>query len=512
MTQTTTIQSLRAAAARCVISLPLMLGCASAPTEPPAVKAAGAVVSVTSAPGTVRPPFAFTAEDEAFLDDVQRGAFNFLWAAGDKTTGLAPDRASKPALCSIAGVGFQLSALPIGVERGWITREEGRARAELILRSLMLHPEIRKAGFFQHFLYSPTATVHPEGPEHVVSTIDSALLFCGILTAGQYFGGEVRERGDAIFAAADFRFFVGTKEREEWKRGFVSLGWKPDQLSDPAGKGKILPYYWLDSGCEHRLVTFLGVCAPEEANRLPPELYYRLRRTMGTYADVGPMVWFPYSGALFVNQFSHCWINYAALGPDDPSAFGFGPERRPSVDWWENARRTVNLHRAKALENPKNLPTFGAHAWGLSASDCAKGYCVPGLFPMSLPMPGAKPKIDFATETPPDDYGDGTIAPYAAGTSIMFEPAASVSAMRYYRSLKGTDGAPLLWTDPAAGGFGFADAFNLGTGWVAADYVSIDQGPLVLAIENARTGLIWKIFGEHPWVVAGEQRLKFPKP
>ncbi len=493
------------------LSAAVLLGCTAPPAEIDGHKPAQPA-AITSPEGVRRPPFTFSREDEALLDEVQRGAFNFLWSAADKNTGLAPDRASKPDLCSIAGVGFQLSALPVGVERGWITREQGADRAILILRSLDKHPEIRRAGFYQHFLHSPSATVHPEGPEHVVSTIDSALFFCGVLTAGVYFGGEVRERGDAIFARADFRFFLGENEKEEWKRGFISLGWKPDNPKDPAGPGKLLPYYWIDTGCEHRLVTFLGVCAPDKAHGVDPVLYYRLRRTLGTHPASGPVVWFPYSGALFVNQFSHCWINYAAMGPDDPASHGFPPERRIPTDWWENSRRTVAIHRAKSIENPERLPTFGENAWGLSASDCAAGYCVPGVFPVHMPMPGATPKIDFATESPADNFGDGTIAPYAAGTSIMFDPTSSMNALRYYRSLTQSDGSPLLWTDPTTGGYGFADAFNLGTGWVAADYVAIDQGPLLLAIENARTGLIWKIFHAHPWVHEGMARLRLSKP
>jgi hypothetical protein len=117
-------------------------------------------------------------------------------------------------------------------------------------------------------------------------------------------------------------------------------------------------------------------------------------------------------------------------------------------------------------------------------------------------MPEARPEFDFATHTPSDDWGDGTIAPYSAGCSIMFDPKAAMAALHRYRTIKG------LWSDPSTGGYGFRDAFNLGTGWVAPDYVAIDQGPLILAIENARTGLVWRLFHEHPVVRAGVERLK----
>jgi hypothetical protein len=485
------------------------------PGEPAISTPAPAAIQIVSPAGTPRPPFRnhFSEADEAFLDEVQRAAFLYFWQASHPDTGFIPDRTAKPDVTSVAGVGFQLSALPIGVERGWVSLSEARDRALLILTSLENRPEIRKAGFYQHFIHSQTGGLHTDTLEHVVSTIDSALLFSGMLTAGSYFGGEVRRAADAAFERADFRFFLsGPEEPEAWKRGFVSLGWKPDSLEDAAGEGSVLPYYWIDSGCEHRLVAFLGACAPREKHRLTAAHYYSLRRSLGTDEAAGPMVWFPYSGALFVNQFSHCWVNYAAMGQDSPAAHGFEPARRASVDWWENSRRHTLMHRRKAIELASEFPTFGPNAWGLSASDCPRGYCVPGLFPETLPMPGAKPHFDFAPDRPRDNPGDGTIAPYAAGTSIMFEPDLALAALRHSRSLTDSAGEPLLWRDPAQGGYGFLDAYNLGADWVAEDYVAIDQGPLLLAIENARTGLIWRLFHQHPWVAEGTARLGLTPP
>jgi hypothetical protein len=465
--------------------------------------------SATTGERLPRPPYRFNAKDEAFLNDVQRGAFQFLWNAGNANTGMVPDRLSNPAVVSIAGVGFQLSALPIGVERGWVTREQAAVRAMKILASLDKDPAICKAGFFQHFLDADTAGLHKDTLEHVVSTIDSALLFCGMLTASSYFGGDVAQKADSMFAQANFRFFVsGDEEKQAWQRGFVSLGWKPDSLKDASGKGHILPYYWIDSGCEHRLVSLLGVCAPREEFRLEPAAYYKLRRTLGTIEGDQTVVWFPYSGALFVNQFSHCWVNYAAMGPDDPTQFGFATHLRAPIDWWENSRRMTRLHQLKAMEFAAKYKTFGENAWGLSASDCPNGYCVPGVFPTPVPMPGATPKVDFAPEHPRDDAGDGTLAPYAMGTSIMFDPTRSVAGLRHMASIPGKDGKPAIWHDPASGGYGFADAINLDKDWASKDFVAIDQGPMLLAIENARTGLIWKLFHKHPTVQAGLERLQ----
>jgi hypothetical protein len=215
-----------------------------------------------------------------------------------------------------------------------------------------------------------------------------------------------------------------------------------------------------------------------------------------------------FRGALFTSFFANCWIDYASMGADDPGARGAG--QRASVDWWENSRRAVLMHRAYAIRNPRGLSTLGADAWGLTASDCAKGYAVPGIFPRPLNMRGARPEFDFSTFKAKDSPGDGTLAPYGAGCAVMFEPALAVRALRHYQSLRGPDGSPLVWREPRTddtGWYGFKDAFNEGTGWAATDYVAIDQGPLLLAIENARSGLVWRLFHEHPWVRDGMGRL-----
>jgi hypothetical protein len=413
---------------------------------------------------------------------------------------------------SVAGVGFQLAGLCVGVERGWVSRGQGEERALRILRALRAGPENRKAGLFYHFLDGDDASPAAGGPERVVSTIDSALLFAGVIAASSYFGGEVAALGDSLLLDADWTFFVAGDEAKPHERGFISLGWKPADPARPTGDGSRLPYYWIDSGDEHRLATFLAVAAPDPAHAVDPAMYYRLRRAPGEYGDTGPFVWFPWSGALFTAFFAHCYLDYAGIGVDDPGAFGV-PRRMP-VDWWENSRRIVRMHQLKAAENPRHLPGLGENAWGLSASDCPSGYCVPGVFPRARPVPGAIPEFDVSTFVPTDDFGDGTLAPYAAGCSVLFDPGRALAALKHYRSLRAPDGSLLVWRDPTDGGFGFLDAFRLpdptdsqSRAWAAADCVAIDQGPLLLCIENARTGLIWRLFHDHPVVRGGLGRL-----
>ncbi|GAB4385506.1 MAG: glucoamylase family protein [Phycisphaerales bacterium] len=480
----------------------------SSENEPAPILDASKVV-IDIPPGTPTPPFAFSPEDEALLDEIQHAAFLFFWNAVSEQTGMVFDRTGGD-LVSVAGVGFQLSALAVGVERGWITRDQGYERALKIVTSLQDQPGNRHEGLFFHFL-DPSGVPHPRAYEHVVSTIDSAILFAGLLTASAYFGDDVAAGADRLFAEANWAAFLAPASEHPAYRGFVSLGWKADDPRHPEAGGKLLPTYWADAGGEHRLITFLGACAPRDDRRLGPQYYYRLRRPLGQYRTIGPMFCFPYSGALFTSITDNCWIDYRSLAPDDPSSFGFG--QRARINWWEDARRHVLMHRAKAIENPLGLRTPGPHAWGLSASDGPDGYCVSHIYPDRIPMPNAREDFDIppATHAYVEQWNSGVIAPYSAGSAVMFEPRLALDALRFYRSLSGPDGRLLVWRSPSDGGYGFLDAYTLdtpsGTPWVASDYVAIDQGPLILGIENARSGLIWELFRSHPAVGAGMGRL-----
>jgi hypothetical protein len=470
-------------------------------------------VVIAPARGTPRPPFRFSAADAQLLDEIQEATFHFFWTAVSPETGMVYDRTSSDVI-SVAGVGFQLAALPIGVERGWITRDQGEARARQILDALEREPSNRKAGLFYHFINPHDASARRVGRELVVSTVDSALLFAGMLVAGQYFGGDVAADADRLFAAADWSFFLAEPGGDAPPPAgrFLSLGWKPLADDRPTGDGELLPYYWLDAGDEHRLTTLLGVAAPEPAHRVAPETYWGLRRQLGWHEGQGHIVWFPYSGALFTAFFAHLFIDYAALGTDNPSAHG--QTHRAGVDWWENSRRSVHLHRDRAIANPDGLPTLGPDAWGFSAGDGPDGYLVSGQFPTPVTMVGAEPGRDFSTFPAENNWGGGVIAPYAAGASIMFEPELAVAALRFARGVTGPGGSPGVWRAGTPNGWGFADAFRLGpdgrTDWVAEDFVAISQGPLLLGIENARTGLVSRLFMQHPAVRAGLDQLDLP--
>ncbi|GJM26481.1 MAG: hypothetical protein DHS20C16_28960 [Phycisphaerae bacterium] len=424
----------------------------------------------------------FSDADEQLLDEVQRGCFEYFWQEVAPPAYVVKDRKKAP-VASVAAVGFQLSALPIGVERGWITRDEGEARALAILDALLGRDDNRHEGIYLHFVDLKTAGLSTTAYEVLASTIDTSLLLPGAMTVSEYFGGTVRERVDRMLREANWQAFV------EQASGLVCMGWRPDDRSNMKGSGQYHKSLWNLSSAEEHLVYWLAVGSPVEAHAVDPKVYYQLKRKTGRHESMRPYV-VSWSGTLFHYFFDHCWIDYRSFEADKPGDFGV---KAPRVDWFENSRRAVLTHRQRCIEASKQFKTFGPDVWGQSACDGPDGYTVPHVAP---------------NISKDDKWYEGTVAPYAAGSAIMFTPDESMAAIRKMRSLKDKHGKPLIWDDPAKGGYGFADSFNLDRGFVSDDYVGIDEGPMLLAIENARTGLIWRLFMQHPASQRAAKRLK----
>ncbi|MBC23211.1 MAG: hypothetical protein CMJ32_04760 [Phycisphaerae bacterium] len=462
------------------------------------------------APGHIaRPPYQFTPPDTRILQVVQQASFDYFWNESSPHTGMTRDRVGTT-VCSVAGVGFQLASLPIGIERGWITYAQGRARAIKVLTSLVGNPGNRKHGIYYHYLDEVSGTPRSisSGPP-VVSTVDTALLFSGAIVAASYFGNEVDLLVDIMLGRADWKKFVDKKPVLEYAQGMISLGWVPNDPDDPTGTGELLPYYWIDAADEQRLVTFMAMATGRQNTRIPPSTWYRLRRQIGSHDDGNTVTYFPYGGGLFTNLIEHVWFDHSRIDLDDPMAFGI--PHRARVDWWANALWHARMHQDESASNADSYASFEV-GWGLSACDGPDGYVVPGLFPDPLPMPGAQPGIDVPLETPSDDFGNGTIASYAAVSSIMFEPVAAMDALKRYIALLDQRGDRLVWKSPSGGGYGLVDSFNLdpGTGqpWSSGSHVAIDQGMILLSIENARSGLVWNLFHEHESIRGGMKDLR----
>ncbi|MDZ4657993.1 MAG: glucoamylase family protein [Bythopirellula sp.] len=438
------------------------------------------------------PAYEFSAGDEKLLDQIQRGCFNYLWKEVGVPAKLAKDRRFT-AVASMAGVGFQLASLPIGVERGWITREQGEERALTILRSLRDAPENRRHGVFLHFVNADTGNIY-RAWDNEISTVDHALFLAGAFPAASYFQGEVAS------IVEQFAKETNWKEYQRSDSGLLTFAWKPNDRSSIKGDGEYMELEWHLATDEERLIYFMAVGAPTEEWAVDPTSYYKLERQVGQLRDMQPFV-MSWNGLLFTYFFSHCYINYRDMPADDPSQFG---GTGPRVDWFENSRRGTLAHRQACLDLAAKYGTFAEDRWGLSPC---------------MAQAGDKPGWDYIVqELQPnirknDDLKHGTVAPYAAGSSIMFTPQESMAALRAFRDLKGEDGQPLVWRDPQQGAYAFADSFNVDQQVACDDNIAIDVGPLILAIENVRSGLIWKLFMEHEHAQRASERLKlFPKP
>lgn len=443
----------------------------------------GPVVPAPQERAATREPF--SGEEAALLDEVQQACFLYFWREVGSPAKLVRDRKKAP-VSSVAAVGFQLSSLPIGVERGWITRAQGLERAMTILRALVPRRDNKKFGVYLHFPNMNSGGLSHDGYEVLASTVDHALFAAGAITAGEYFGGEVARLADRVVAEANWKAYAVAPG------GCLSMGWKPSDPENIHGDGRFIEAHWSFSSDEERLTYFLATGSPIADHALDPAAYYRLKRPMKRHAD-GPSYVVSWPGALFTYIFSHCWIDYRALGRDDPRRFGIDA---PPVDWFENSRRAVITHRQRCVEQAGRFKTLADDRWGLSACAGRDGYIVPQVRPN-------------ASDT--DEWFEGTVAPYAAVSAIMFTPRASLAAIRAFRKLKDDKGEPLVWRDSARGGYGFVDAFNLDQGYASDDYVGIDQGPILLGIENARSGLVWKLFMRSGTARRALDRLQLPR-
>lgn len=429
-----------------------------------------------------------------FLDDLQRRTFDFFWETTEPSNGLVPDRWPSRPFASIAAVGFGLTAYPVGVERGYITRAQARERVLATLRFFSRAPQGPEPtgvtgykGFFYHFL-DMEAGLRYETTE--LSTIDTTLLMGGVLFVQSYFDGpgaeetEVRRLAEALYRRIEWPYFDRDEEG-------ITMGWRPepDRLFGP---GRWQGYD------ESILLHVLALGSP--THPLDKEVWDRYTSTYEWDELYGQeLLQF---APLFGHQYSHVWIDFRGIH----DAF----MRDKGIDYFENSRRATLAQRAYAEANPDGWRGYGADVWGLTACD--------GPLGDTLTIDGRERRFRtyWARGVARDDIrDDGTIAPTATGGSIPFAPEVTIAALRTMRQRYGEH----LYKR-----YGFLDAFNPtltspaptqrgrvvpGVGWFDDDYLGIDQGPIVLMIENHRSGLIWETMKKNPHVVRGLCRAGF---
>ena len=405
-------------------------------------------------------PHSFASDDE-FLEYVQECNFDYFWYLANPANGMVPDRSATGSASSIAAVGFGLTAIGIGIDHGWISRTQGVARVVTTLNTFLQGPQgagssgtIGYNGWFYHFLDMNTAL----RANSELSSIDTVLLLAGILYSKQYFNGasadetSIRTMADAIFNRVNWTWMAQGTDA-------VSMGWYP--------ASGFIAGNWV--GYDEGMILYcLGLGAA--TNPLPASAWSRWTSgyTWATYYGQS-FVTFP---PLFGHQYSHCWIDFRHIGDAYMNSH--------NSTYFENSRRATLAQRSYCIANPLNRVGYSSNVWGLTACDGPSGYAAHGA--------------------PPSQMDDGTIAPTAAGGSMSFTPEYSLPSLRNLYAQARTR----IWT-----AYGFRDAFNLGASWYGSDELGIDQGPIVVMIENYRTQRVWRLFMQNQEAQRGLQRAGF---
>ena len=391
----------------------------------------------------------FSEEEDQFLEELEHANFLYFWEQANPQTGLVRDRFTvrgmdRGGVCSIAATGFGLTALCIAERRGYVSHQQARDRVLATLRFLWKRlPHHR--GFFHHFADMTTGERRWDSE---VSSVDTAILLCGVLTCRQFFHHEeIGDLASGIFNRVDWTWLSEDT-------ALLPHGWVPES--------GFLPYRW-DGYSELMMIYLLGLGS--WSHPLPAEAWNAWKRVTFEYEGLR------YIGAfapLFVHQYSQAW-------------FDFRGKRDRYADYFRNSIIATDVHRRFCLELAKQFPDYSEDLWGITASDSQHGYVAWGGPPGVGPI-------------------DGTIVPSAAGGSLPMLPKECLRVLRAIRGVHG-EGA---WCR-----YGFVDAFNPLKKWYDTDVVGIDTGIVLLMAENARTGFVWETFMKNPEARRGMDRAGF---
>jgi hypothetical protein len=418
--------------------------------------------------------------DKKMLHELQRDSFEYFIREVNPANGLVFDRSQKGWPSSIAAVGLGLTCYPVGVERSFLSRAEAIKRTLATLRffrNSVQGTSLRATGykgFYYHFLNTRTGQ---RAWNSELSTMDTAILLAGMLFAATYFDRktgperEIREIADALYQRADWQW-------GQESDGAVTQGWKP--------KRGFLRYKWRGYS-EALLLYVLALGSPTHA--LPRESYKAFTAGYESKNCFGQK--FLYAGPLFIHQLPQVWLDLREVQDD------YMLKRRTT--YFENSRKATLVQQRYAMENPSGFARYSEHCWGITASD--------GPGDKTRRVGGKKRRFyDYIARGVPFGPDDGTISPWAVIASLPFAPEIVLPTIRYL------DGMQLR----RAGAYGFDASFNPTypagrnpNGWVSRWHYGLNQGPVVLMIENYQTGFVWELMRNCRYLVDGLRRAGF---
>jgi hypothetical protein len=419
--------------------------------------------------------------DDKRLHALQKDTFTYFWRETNPANGLLPDNTLMEPPASIAGVGLALATYAVGVARGFVTRAQALERTLATLRFFRNSVQSTDVdatgyrGFYYHFLDVNTGR---RAWRSELSTIDTTILIAGALTAGAYFDRdttrerEVRDLAERLYRRIDWH----------WARNggvTVTHGWTPER--------GFLRYRWQGYN-EGLLLYVLGLGSPTFP--LPEESYLAWTSTYRWKTLYGQA--FVYGGPLFMHQLSHLWVDFRGIQDAYMRAKG--------IDYFENSRRATYAQQAYAIRNPKGFAGYGEHLWGITSSN--------GPGPATRRVNGVTRRfLGYRARAVPNGPDDGTLAPWAVVASLPFAPEIVLPTLqhcldRYPRMLN--EYGLVCSINPT-----FPGSPRRRAGWISHGHFALDQGPVVLMIENYRSGLIWQLLRRCRFVVDGLRRAGF---
>lgn len=421
--------------------------------------------------------------DDEMLGVLQKRTFSYFLNQFSERTGLIADKTQPAAPASIAATGMGLSCYVVGVERGYMTRAEAIRRALKVLKFLYFSQQGTESdatgykGFYYHFLDMETGR---RAWKSELSTIDTAILLAGILTVRNYFSeddkkeAELRNYADEIYNRVDWQWALNGKDS-------ITHGWKPES--------GFLRYRWNMKYSEAHLIYIMALGSPTFP--IDPSIYKKWTSTFEWQKryDIEHI----YAGPLFIHQMAQIWLDFKGVSDDF--------NRKIGIDYFENSTRATQIQQLYAIENPCGFPHYGENGWGITASD--------GPGPSTRTIDGVKRKFyDYKARGVPFGPDDGTISPWAVVTSLPFLPKIILKTMRHAIG-------ELDYNEDHE--YGFDASYNLSfrdkkdptKSWISPWQFGLNQGPIILMIENYKSALIWNIFKKSPSVVNGLKKARF---
>ncbi|KPL47552.1 hypothetical protein XAXN_19040 [Xanthomonas axonopodis] len=480
------------------LTIPLLLGalvlasCKQAEEPKVAEKKAPVKVILVEAqlpPKPVEPPL------PPLFSDIERRTFQFFWDTTNEANGLSPDRFPSRPFAGIASVGFALTAYPIGIENGWVSRNQAIDRTLTTLkffRDAPMGPQktgrAGYKGFYYHFLDMQHGNRYDSWVE--LSSVDTALLMMGVLFTQSYYDGddprekEIRQIADTLYKRVDWRWL-------QQRAPLISMGWFPES--------GFINHDWMGYN-EAMMLYILALGSPTHG--VDPDAWTSWTRTYNNDWGVYQGQEYLSFGPLFGHQYSHVWIDFRDIQDQYM--------RERGIDYFLNSRRATLAQRDYAIDNPMKWKDYGENVWGLTASD--------GPQNTSQEYRGEQRQFRHYSSRGAglrENFDDGTIAPTAVISSIVFAPEVVIPATQEMHKRYG---------DFLYSSYGFLDSFNPSfnydipiktgrmvpdRGWVASDYIAIDQGPILTMIANYQNEFVWNVMKKNPYIRAGLERAGF---